>query len=646
MRNFPLNSQKGESLIGVLAGVVLIVIAVLALGSSMLGVARTPQKITGPLASCREIARDTIAILRSNGAQSGSYWTPIDSNFGGVRLDDIDWHKGKTQFNRKPIRSEFGAISERGGARWPRKFALEGLDSHRAPYRSNTPLLIGGTMNALLSIYNSHRSEVCRGSTGLLLEQHPALRAIATANSRTLEPRLVDNKKVNTFLYIRPYDLNTGDRINCPDDLQIRPYARTEPPPAVKAGFFHPDFTKDYLANVGLEVEVRVALDVPKGEPEISCALKENFQYERRDDLLNAPEVELSVNNGRGVLRISAPPSKFGPGVHLLCRETHSFKDYDRTAKHTDELKALINRVNDITASTPLTPDTNDNWRPCNKLRVCKRDLDQPVVDHKARRITHRPRIPRKCITQIEAIAIDAVGNISDSATANHYSADDPNRPSSPADYRPSSSGGDRMGYEVAGRQFATQEAAQKAAAFTGMPVRTTAAITGKTYDIEMNRVARNVVSTENGRNATQVAATATASAASRSTMERVKGARALDALSNAPPGTLSRSATDSLVSEVSEAYAAAQQNLAEARSSHARTVASYSATVGAAGRVSTQSPALGAEIGITTDVAASLTAAAAEASLRESTVALRTAEMEAQRLAQMKRAAEKQSKK
>lgn len=479
-----LKNQRGDTLVGVLIAVVVLVVCALGVGASMLNMTGTQQRVAGPMNSCREMAQDTMSAIRSNGAEARSVWTPIDSRGGGVLLSSGDWHRGN-DYNPDGVRSELGAIPDRGGPRWPNVYAIENWNQARAnpnvPYRVNTPLLIMGSMNAMLSVYNSDPQGFCRSPNGVLINNHRTLRTLVST-------RTINNRRAQTYVSIRPYDLHSGAFVNCTPNLRLRPYANVEPPPAQAAGvrIFSYD---DYRPDLGLQVQVHVELERREREPAIACNVRENFQFDRRSEPVGMPVL---VWNGR-TLNISMPTTEIGPGNHLVCKEHHRFMLQQAS------VDGQIPNVNE------MSPTIYNEWMPCNRMRVCG-DNPTVAIDRDQRRMRLSYSFAANCFTTVEARVIDPVGNMSELATAPLFGTGYPTNPIPDQWSIPYSDGGGsaRGGYEVAGQQFETPNAAQAASQLTGEPVRNISQLTQPPMDIQMNRVDRSIGQSVSNRNAAQ----------------------------------------------------------------------------------------------------------------------------------------------
>lgn len=249
MENYQKNKkQKGESII-----MILIAITVLMLSFSVILPAITRVNVQADNNSsssryiCRKLAKNVVSKLRSNGIHAKYFKTPLNDE--SIFLDDERWHRGELPCNLDGVQSEVGSSKKQ---RWPHLKVLSWNPSSKK-YTANTPYLIQGVMNGLISIYNKNPSLACRdGSPGVPISRSNFLKDLAPEDPHSLNAEV--------FLKIKPIDTTTGKQLACAPNLFVRPRAIIEPPPAEAAGMI--DLSK-FKVNRALQLEVTVE---PKGK--------------------------------------------------------------------------------------------------------------------------------------------------------------------------------------------------------------------------------------------------------------------------------------------------------------------------------------------------------------------------------------------
>ncbi|NQZ20054.1 MAG: hypothetical protein HRT44_12475 [Bdellovibrionales bacterium] len=377
---------------------------------------------------CRTIAQNVINKIQSNGSQNKIHRTPINSET--LVLNDDDWHKGKYSYNTAGVDDEIGAHET---FRWD-SFPLAYWDGNR--YILNSPPLIQGAVNGLLSIYNSNANLACSQQDGIEI-------SAANGIDELLPTNISNNYEVSSRIRIRPYRLNSGVIEPCSSPLRLRPYGNTEPPQAVAEGYA---VLPGYRPDLGLEAEVIVTTkkNAENDEEEITCSVKERFQFERIVRSVLPPRISLSGNN----FQIRLPQSEFDPGTQIICR----------AASTTINLTGL--------GSDALPPPGSFSpWGPCKDTPVCG---SAGTITYNSARTNMTKSIANatNCMVTLHVRGIDHAGNLSSTRSRSFIGGH-----GSPETPDPPTGGGGGGGFEVAGYEFNSYAHAQKASQLSGMPI-------------------------------------------------------------------------------------------------------------------------------------------------------------------------------
>lgn len=543
-------NEQGETIITILIAVALLIGVFFIAAPSLNNMVKQNRKALATPNICRDVAQNIIHTIQSNGVQAKVFRTPVDS--AAIFLNDSNWHRGRYAFNPEGVQSEVGSFDKIGGVRWPNKRSIE-WQTTTEKYIVHSPLLIQGAVNGLLSVYNSPGNNVCTQPTGIPLN--------ASTNLGALEPEdTIDNYKTTASMRIRPFNLNTGEVLGCSTPLWIRPYARTEPPASVVANIA--DYS-NYRPDRGLEVEIFVETEKidPDGKASTethSCSVKERFHFDRQQE--NPKEPVISTTGSR--LTVAMPFTDHDPGTHMICRSVHNF--------FSDHYADAVASVGAFTSGG--SPSSYGPWLPCDRLTVCG-SSPTTTIDRDTGTIENTYSVPPNCIYTVEAKAFDVAGNLSSNISTTFYIDPQP-----PITSNPSSDPSAPKGYEVGGLQFKTQTAALKAAAISGLPIKSIEEpIVG--LDAQMNAAAAGLNGTTNAaKDATDSAAAASSAAAAAGAAAAAAGAAvaaatgpgsaasaagsAASARSNANSAATSAASARSAASAASAAVAAAKASL------------------------------------------------------------------------------------
>jgi hypothetical protein len=477
-------SEKGESLISLIIASAIISTVVISSMVQQKQLAHSSQSAVGTYDICREAAKNTLQMIRSNGANAKVFKAPIDNT--DLNLRDTRWHSGSMAFNPEGVQSEFGLSEVFRNVRWPNQSLIRWTGGGN--FQSNAPRLIQSSMNALSTVYNSN-PQVCSNLEGLPL--------LPTGNLREwAPPAIIDNNNIAASIRIRPVNLRTGNVINCAPPFWTRPYASIESPEAVGNQIID---LSGYTPDRGYEVEVFVQTRLNNGQEikESKCSVKDRFQYDRQHTAPLPPDVSVTG----GTLRISLPEDRFAPGSQVVCR-AHS------NTLHSNLAAQGLFGASQFSVTNTI--DRRGGWTACNQLRICggMPTSSNTNTDHTSLNV--RYNIPNDCVIQVEVRTMDVVGNLSFVSTANVYDGT-----VSTGVYRPSnSSSGPTGGYSVNGMEFNTVQAAQKASAMTGIGMISIDVVTNPA-DLNMNRLASGFNNAANAVNTAAGAAVAAGAAAS-----------------------------------------------------------------------------------------------------------------------------------
>lgn len=380
------NGQKGESLISVFLGAMLVMFVI---GVSL---SATDKMMYGNQVSldspsiCREAATNVLNIIRSNGVQSKVFDVPIDSD--SVRLNNNNWHNGELNYNPSGVDREFGLSNAYYRTRWPRAKVVRWNGT--ANHVSHGPRLIHGSINALLSIYNSS-PQVCTNQYGLKITGSSAL-------SDLEPPRTIDNHDIEASIRIRPYNLRNGVLLACNRNLGIRPPAIDEPPRAEQYNILD---LSNYRADRGLEVEVFVTVDPSDKENQrgqqarnnkkYTCSFKNRFQYDQAATKPLPPTLSVTGST----VRVEFPRNAAGdyvnsPGSQIICRQSHF--------QHSSNQLAAARASHARRGSAAVQSPDSGGWAPCDLMRVCNRRPNNVRTDNRHKSMTLNYSIPNQTI--------------------------------------------------------------------------------------------------------------------------------------------------------------------------------------------------------------------------------------------------------
>jgi len=460
-------NEKGETLLSVLlaAAISMAVMVVVVPGLIKM---TSYHELPNSFKECRVVASGILDRIKSNGIQAKIHNSSVTED--SFYLDSASWHSGNIDFNNNNIISEFGALKSK---RWPHKKVIA-WNSTDNLYDSNSPYLIQGSINSLLSLYNSDPG-FCNSIDGVQIKNNNLL--------QNLKVDTFNNKKFEAFLKITPYNIFSEASESCVNNLKIRPPASQEPPPAENANIFK---FQDFEHDKGLEVSILVKLEssaptVQGQQNGANCTVKTRFQYDQKN---NNPLPPIASYAG-SVYNFQKAFASQNPGTQLLCKEEHFYYYYEYKTGFLGTQRRVRKKGSNV----------ETDWKICDKITVCGNTPQQTSIDQQNGVIdltfqTH----PTLCRSSMKVKTVDVYGNTSDNITLARATVNPPcvgpcgNTPTPPPpNERNPSSSSNTSGYVVAGVQFSNVLAAQKASNLTGLPVETTTNVGPITADSVMN---------------------------------------------------------------------------------------------------------------------------------------------------------------
>ena len=444
--NRGLGGDRGETLVSILLATVLIAGLVLIVLPTFSNTLDNSQKNLAAPSQCRNVARNAVSVIRSNGAQTNSYRTRIGSN--SAPLTDNQWFTGGDSLNPGGVQTEAGIDGPLATQRWP-NFRPVVWNTGQGNFTVNTPLLINGYMNALSTIYNSNGNQACTLPEGLPI-------TAAAGLGQLFDPALFPEDNITASIRIRPFNMATGAIQACASPLWTRPMARTEPPPAQVSGIID---MSAYQVNTGFEVEVFVHTrdpNAPGTDPDTAvCSYMERFQYDQDRTRPKSPQVSF---NGQ-TLVAAMPHDQFQPGLHMYCRSVSTF--YTR---------------NPITGAYIVDNVVTHGPVPCDRIRACDRNATSTNVDETSGEIRRQFNLPNMCQVDMQGYSFDMAGNTSVVQTTGFWDGGTWT-PTPNVNNDNNDTGGGNPGYEVGGVEVTSYAAAQELAAMKGMAVTDIVAI-------------------------------------------------------------------------------------------------------------------------------------------------------------------------
>ncbi len=575
-----LRNERGESLLSIAAAMVILLVAGLVAAPTIMGSLKSQKaNLQGP-SFCRDISRNILAQIRSNGIQTKVYRTPAQQN--SVQLNDPAWRQNTTasgNINPGGVISEHGIGPALEGTRWPAISAMS-WDGTIGKFVPNSPRLLYSAMSLLQAVNNNFGNQACTQPQGILIDSTSGLDPLLP--QATLDQYLEAGYFVQASIKTQPFRVADETLLPCNSNLRLRPYGIEEPPMSDTFDLTD-NLAGRYQPDLGIKTEVYVTVDhvdqsERNGQYLQNCSSSEKFQFDRVESIIPTPVIDTSVNISLSLSTPVPTPPASGPtpprrpltGLFMVCAYEYQFFTLGPAFSHG-----------------PVFGNLN-TWLPCEQVRVC--GGGPPTINEDEFEIEYAfsSAPPNNCSFSVRVTAFDAVGNTLNTPPFTRcFGGTCGSGGATPIASGGGGGGGGNTGYQVAGVTFSSFQTATQAATLTGAPVHTVDLSSLATATMNSNQMSAHssAVSSVSAASASISSSLGSlgranvsgADAAVSSAASNVGAAHSAVAAANSMPSSMG-AVRDAAVAEAEAALADAEAALAAAEAAKAQAEAEAAA--------------------------------------------------------------------
>ena len=469
-----LSNQRGESLVTIAVAMMILMIAGLTAGPTIMRAVKSQKNNLMAPSFCRDISQNILAQIRSNGMQTKVYRSPAQQN--SVRYTDTSWRGSDNPYdsiNPGGVESEHGIGPALETVRWPNELAMQ-WNSANDYFVPNSPPLMYSSMNVLQAVNNAFANQACTQPQGIPINASTGLEPLLPQS--TIDMYAEAGYFVAASIKTQPFRVSDETLLPCDGNLRLRPFGEEEPPRSDSQGLTanlqadgsinngHPNLGNTYQANLGLKTEDFVTVDhidpaARDGQDRRLCSSSEKFQYDRVVSNIPVPTIDTSGDLQIQLASPTGAPRRRLTGIFMACAYEYQFFTVGPAAF----------------SAGPVVGDLNQ-WIPCQQVRVCGGGAPQINETEFDIEYDFNRAPPASCSFSLRVTAFDAVGNsLAQPPFVRCYNGTCGTGTNTPVPGGPTGSNANdsaNPGYQVSGVTFDNAQAAQQAAALTGAPVQ------------------------------------------------------------------------------------------------------------------------------------------------------------------------------